>query len=124
MFVCEKFMNEKFSTAKMSRDMISLSSIHTPMKGFKRIYRISINRGMISLNTEKRTKSTKQDNTICIEGKQIILKVSQTDDYYGIQKNWIYQYLYIMTKSPAIYQKLQTRITKILQKMLMRKLSA
>ena len=42
---------------------------------------------MISLNTEKRTKSTKQDNTICIEGKQIILKVSQTDDYYGIQKN-------------------------------------
>ena len=87
MFVCEKFMNEKFCTAKLSRDMISLSSIYTPMKGFKRIYRIAINRGMISLNTEKRTKSTKQDNTICIEGKQIILKVSQTDDYYGIEKN-------------------------------------
>ena len=59
-FVCEKFRNEKFRTARLGRDMISS-------------------------NTEKQTKSMKQDNTICIEGERIILKVSQTEDYYRIK---------------------------------------
>ena len=68
-FLCEKFMNEKFCTAGLSRDMISLHSIYKPMKGFKRIHRIAIYRDMISLNTERRTKSMKEDNTMCIEGK-------------------------------------------------------
>ena len=86
-FVCEEFMNEKFRTARLGRDMISLHSIYKPMRGFKRIHRICIYRDMISLNTEKQTKSMKQDNTICIEAERIILKVSQTEDYYGIQKN-------------------------------------
>ena len=84
-FVCEKFRNEKFRTARLGRDMISLHSIYKPMRGFKRIHRIGIHRDMISLNTEKQTKSMKQDNTIYIEGERIILKVSQTEDYYRIK---------------------------------------
>ena len=84
-FVCEKFRNEKFRTARLGRDMISLQSIYKPMRGFKRIHRIGIYRDMISSNTEKQTKSMKQDNIICIEGERIILKVSQTEDYYRIK---------------------------------------
>ena len=84
-FVCEKFRNEKFCTARLGRDMISLHSIYKPMRGFERIHRIGIYRDMISLNTEKQTKSMKQDNTICSEGERIILKVSQTEDYYRIK---------------------------------------
>ena len=84
-FVCEKFRNEKFCTARLGRDMISLHSIYKPMRGFERIHRIGIYRDMISLNTEKQTKSMKQDNTICIEGERIILKVSQTEDCYRIK---------------------------------------
>ena len=79
-------MNEKFCTAGLSRDMISLYSIYTPMRGFKRIHRIAIYIDMISLNIEKKTKSMKEDNTICIEGKQIILNVSQKENCNGIQE--------------------------------------
>ena len=77
-------MNEKFYE-KLDWDKIVLYSIYKPMKGLKRIHRIAISRDMISLNTEKQTKSMKQDNT-CIEGGRIVLKISQTEDYYGIQK--------------------------------------
>ena len=85
-FVCEKFMNEKFRTTRLSRDKISLYSIYTATGGFKKVHRIGIYSDMISLNTEKQTKSIKQDNSICIEDKQIIFKISQTEDYGGIQK--------------------------------------
>ena len=78
-------MNEKFY-AKVDRDMIVLCSIYKPIRGFKTVHRVAISRDMISLNTEKQTKSMKQDITICMEGERIILKVSQTEDYYGIQK--------------------------------------
>ena len=94
-FVCKEFMNEKFRTARLGRDMISLHSIYKPMRGFKRIHRIGIYRDMISLNKEKQTKSMKQDNTICIEGERIILKVFQTEDYYGIKKKTEYINIYI-----------------------------
>ena len=40
---------------------------------------------MISLITEKNTKAMKQDITIYIDDKNIILNTSQTDDYNGIQ---------------------------------------
>ena len=51
-FVCEKFMNEKFHTLRVSKDTILLHSKYTLLKGFKRIYRIEICRDIISLNVK------------------------------------------------------------------------
>ena len=45
-----------------------------------------IYRDLISLITEKNTKAMKQDITIYICDKKIILNTSQTDDYNGIKK--------------------------------------
>ena len=106
-FVCEKFMNEKFITRNLNKDGILLCSINNSMKGVKIINKIAIYRDLISLIREKNTKAMKQGITISI------------DDYNGIQKKLICQYQYIMIKSPAIYQ----RQTRILQKILIKKLS-
>ena len=89
-FVCEKFMNEKFITRNLNKDGILLCSINNSMKGVKIINKIAIYRDLISLIIEKNTKAMKQDITIYIDDKKIILNTSQTDDYNGIQKKTKY----------------------------------
>ena len=56
------------------------------MNGVKIINEIVIYRDLISLITEKNTKTMKQVIIIYIDDKKIILNTSQTDDYNGIQK--------------------------------------
>ena len=63
-FVCEKFMNEKFSVTGYSKNEITLCLINKPKKGFKTIHAISIYRDMLSLNMEKITNSMKKDRSI------------------------------------------------------------
>ena len=57
-FVCEKFINEKFRTLRVSKDMILLHSKYESIKGFKKICRIDICRDIISLNIKKHVKIT------------------------------------------------------------------
>ena len=83
-------MNEKFITRSIDKDGISLCSINKSMKGVKIINKIAICRDLISLAREKNTKAMKQDITISIDNKKIILNTSQTDDYNGIQKKTKY----------------------------------
>ena len=79
-------MNEKFITRNLNKDGVLLCSINNSMKGVKIINKIAIYRDLISLIIEKNTKAMKQDITIYIDDKKIILNTSQTDDYNGIQK--------------------------------------
>ena len=76
-FVCEKFINEKFLTLRVSKDMILLHSKYI-IKGFKKICRIEICRDIISLNIQRYADNMKEDITICIDSERIMLKVSQT----------------------------------------------
>ena len=87
-FVCEKFMNEKFRKRGWNKDGITLSSIIKPNKDSKITHGIAIYRDVISLNTKKTTttNSMKQDNSIYLQDKKIILKVSQAQDNSSIQK--------------------------------------
>ena len=78
-FVCEKFINEKFHTLRVSKDMILLHSRYATVKSFKEICR-----DIISLNIKKNhVDNSKEDITICIDGEQITLKVSQTENHQG-----------------------------------------
>ena len=52
-FVCEQFMNEKFSIRGYSRDEITLCLINKPKKGFKIIHVISICRDTLLLKYRK-----------------------------------------------------------------------
>ena len=70
-FVCEKFMNEKFITRNLNKDSILLCSINNSMKGVKIINKIDIYRDLISLITEKNTKTMKQDIIIYIDDKKL-----------------------------------------------------
>ena len=63
-FVCEKFMNEKFSIRGYSKDEITLCLINNPKKGFKIIHAICMYRDMLLLNMEKVTNSMKEDRSI------------------------------------------------------------
>ena len=65
----------------MSKDTILLHSKYEPKKGFKKICRIDICRDIISLNIGNFVNNLKEDITICIEGKQNTLKVSQTENH-------------------------------------------
>ena len=65
----------------MSKDTILLHSKYETKKGFKKICRIDICRDIISLNIENFVNNLKEDITICIEGKQITFKVSQTENH-------------------------------------------
>ena len=78
-FVCEKFMNEKFSIRGYSKDYITLCLINKPKKGFKIIHVISICRDALSLNIEKVTNSMKDDRSIYVEDTKILLDISQTE---------------------------------------------
>ena len=80
-FVCEQFINEKFRTLRVSEDVILLHLKCEPKKGFKKICRIDICRDIISLNIGNFVNNLKEDITICIEGKQITFKVSQTENH-------------------------------------------
>ena len=78
--------------------MILLHLEYTLLKTFKRIYRIEICRDIISLNIKKCANNIKiyadniiEDITLCIDGKRIMLKVSETQDYQEIHKK-IYIY--------------------------------
>ena len=53
--VCEKFINEKFRTLRVSKDMILLHSEYTSIKGHKKKCKIDIGRDMISLHIKKHT---------------------------------------------------------------------
>ena len=102
-FVCEKFINEKFRTLRVSKDMILLHSKYQSIKGFKKICRIDICRDIISLNIKKAcVNNVKEDITLCIDGERITLKVFQTQGHQGIHSKKIYQYLHIMTKSSVL----------------------
>ena len=79
-------MNEKFITRNLNEDGILLCSINNSTKGVEIINKIAIQRDLISLIIEKNTKAMKQDITIYIDDKKIILNTSQTDAYNGIQK--------------------------------------
>ena len=80
-FVCEKFINKKFDTVRVSKDMILLHSKYISIKGFKKICRIDICRDIISLNIRNYVNNMKEDITLCIDGERITLKVSQTEDH-------------------------------------------
>ena len=53
-FVCEKFINKKFSIRGWNKDGIKLCSISKRKKDLKITHRITIYRDVISLNTEKK----------------------------------------------------------------------
>ena len=72
-------MNKKFSIRDYSKDDITLCLINKPKKVSKIIHAISIYRDMVSLNIEKVTNSMKEDRSIYVEDKKILLKVSQTE---------------------------------------------
>ena len=57
-------MNEKFRMRGRNKDGITLSSIIKPNKDSKITHGISRYRDAISLNTEKKTNSMKQDKKI------------------------------------------------------------
>ena len=63
-------MNEKFITRNLNKDGILLCSINNLMKGVKIINTIVIYRDLISLITEKNTKTMNQDTTIYICDKK------------------------------------------------------
>ena len=65
----------------MSKDTNLLHSKYEPKKGFKKICRIDICRDIISLNIGSFINNLKEDITIFIEGKQITLKVFQTENH-------------------------------------------
>ena len=78
-FVCEKLINEKCRTLRVSKDMILLHSKYTSIKGFNKICKIDICRDIISLNIKKiYVNNMKEDNTLCIDGERVTLKISQT----------------------------------------------
>ena len=81
-------MNEKFRIRGRNKDGITLSSIIKPNKDSKITHGIAIYRDVISLNTKKTTttNSMKQDNSIYLQDKKIILKASQAQDNSRIQK--------------------------------------
>ena len=84
-FVCEKFINEKFRTVRVSKEMALLHSKYGSIKGFKKMCRIDICRDTISLNIKKTcVNKVKEDITLCIDGERIALKVFQTQDHQGI----------------------------------------
>ena len=49
-FVYGKFINEKFRTLRVSKDMILLHSEYTSIKGHKKKCKIDIGRGLILLH--------------------------------------------------------------------------
>ena len=127
-FVCEKFINNKFRLRGQNKDGITLCSISKPDKHSKITHGIVIYRDEISLNTGKKAKGIKHVNSIYLEDKKIILKVSQAQDNCGIQK--------IVDMSVSIYDDKITsdlammtndnheNFTKRMKKKLMKKLSA
>ena len=65
--------------------MILLHSEYTSIKGCKKKFKTCIDRDIIWLHTKKTyVDNTKEDNTICVDGRQITIKSSQTRDYQGI----------------------------------------
>ena len=70
-FVCEKFMNEKFSIRGFRKDEITLCVTNKPKKGSKITHAISTYRDKLLLNIEKVTNSMKEDRSIYSEDKKI-----------------------------------------------------
>ena len=100
-FVCEKFMNEKFSIRGYSKDEITLCLINKPKKGFKIIHVISICRDTLSLNIEKVMNSMKE-NRSNVEDNKILLDISQTEKDSKNKKKLNIMIQYIMIKSSMI----------------------
>ena len=122
-FVCQQFINEKFQTLRVSRDMILLHSKYESIKGSKKICRIDVCRDIISLNIRNYT-DIKENITLCIDGERITLKVSQTEKCQGIHKKNIS----ISVSNDKIICNTSININEkkieIIQKMLMRKSNA
>ena len=100
-FVCEQFMNEKFSIRGYSKDEITLCLINKPKKGFKIIHVISICRDTLSLNIEKVMNSMKE-NRSNVEDNKILLDISQTEKDSKNKKKLKIMIQYIMIKSSVI----------------------
>ena len=83
-FLCEGFTNEKFRTKRLKNNMILLLSENLSIRGIKKIRKIDICRDIISLSEEKVAQciSMKQDTSICIEDKEIMLKSFLIEGYH------------------------------------------
>ena len=78
-FICEKVMNEKYYE-KVDKDEIVFYLIHKPIKGVKMKHMIEISREMITLATEKETRTMNEVITICIIDNQIKLNIAEREN--------------------------------------------
>ena len=83
-FESEKVGKEKYHT-KVDKDNIAVYSI-CKAKGFSKLHHIDINRDLISMAIEEKTKDMNKCNTICIKDKYIILKLFLAKDCNKINK--------------------------------------
>ena len=83
-FKSEKVGKEKYHT-KVDKDNIAVYSI-CKAKGFSKLHHIDINRDLISMAIEEKTKDMNKCNTICIKDKYIILKLFLAKDCNEINK--------------------------------------
>ena len=83
-FESEKVEKEKYHT-KVDKDNIAVYSIRKA-KGFSKLRHIDINRDLISMAIEEKTKDMNSFNTICIKDKYIILKLFLAKDCDKINK--------------------------------------
>ena len=83
-FESEKVGKEKYDT-KVDKDNIAVYSI-CKAKGFSKLRHIDINRDLISMAIEEKTKDMNKCNTICIKDKYIILKLFLAKDCDKINK--------------------------------------
>ena len=83
-FESEKVGKERYHT-KVDKDNIAVYSI-CKAKGFSKLHHFDINRDLISMATEEKTKDMNKCNTICIKDKYIILKLFLAKDCNEINK--------------------------------------
>ena len=105
--------------------MILLHSEYTSIKGCKKKFKTCIDRDIIWLHTKKTyVDNTKEDNTICVDGRQITIKSSQTRDYQGIHIEKIISISICNDKIICNSSAIKMSNIKTIEKMLMRKLNA
>ena len=83
-FESERVGKEKYHT-KVDKDNIAVYSICKAM-GFSKLRHIDINKDLISMTIEEKTKDMNKFNTICIKDEYIILKLFLAKDCNEINK--------------------------------------
>ena len=83
-FESERVGKEKYHT-KVDKDNIVVYSI-CKAKGFNKLRHIDINKDLISMAIEEKTKDMNKFNTICIKDEYIILKLFLAKDCNKIYK--------------------------------------